>query len=86
MERPKLYCGCHKAAPVLASMGGVGQCHDGFHVLVQQYAFGLQDRKNKLRLEGPPVLDEGQLNLEKKNLWPFTKIEPGGGEFHRGTE
>lgn len=43
--------------------------------------------KGKVRLEGPPVLDEGAIFLEeKKNLWPFTQIEPGGGKFHRGME
>ncbi len=47
----------------------------------------LQNGKGKVRLEGPPVLDEGAINLEeKKRLWPFTQIEPGGGKFHRGIE
>jgi len=47
----------------------------------------LQDGKNQVRLEGPPVLDEGAISLEeKKRLWPFTQIEPGGGKFHRGIE
>lgn len=47
----------------------------------------LQDGKDKVRLEGPAVLDEGRIDLEeKKNLWPFTQIEPGGGKFHRGIE
>ena len=47
----------------------------------------LQNGKGRVRLEGPPVLDEGAINLEeKKNLWPFTQIEPGGGKFHRGIE
>lgn len=43
--------------------------------------------KGGVRLEGPPVLDEGAINLEEKQrLWPFTQIEPGGGKFHRGIE
>ncbi len=47
----------------------------------------LQNGKGGVRLEGPPVLDEGAINLEeKKRLWPFTQIEPGGGKFHRGIE
>lgn len=46
-----------------------------------------KDGKDKVRLEGPAVLDEGRIDLEeKKNLWPFTQIEPGGGKFHRGIE
>lgn len=45
------------------------------------------DGKPKVRLEGPAVLDEGAIQLEeKRNLWPFTQIEPGGGKFQRGTE
>lgn len=47
----------------------------------------LQNGKGGVRLEGPPVLDEGAISLEeKKRLWPFTQIEPGGGKFHRGIE
>lgn len=43
--------------------------------------------KGKIRLEAPPVLDDAEITLEeKKNLWPFTQIEPGGGKFHRGFE
>lgn len=47
----------------------------------------VQDGKDKVRLEGPPVLDEGAIYVEEKqNLWPFTQIEPGGGKFQRGVE
>lgn len=46
-----------------------------------------KDGKPQVRLEGPAVLDEGAIELEeKRNLWPFTQIEPGGGKFHRGVE
>lgn len=46
-----------------------------------------EDGKGKIRLQGPEVLDEGAIQLEeKRNLWPFTQIEPGGGDFHRGIE
>lgn len=52
----------------------------------------LQDGKDengedKYRIETPPVLDEGFVELEeKRNLWPFQQIEPGGGAFHPGVE
>ena len=46
-----------------------------------------KDGKPQVRLEGPAVLDEGAIELEeKRNLWPFTQIEPGGGKFQRGIE
>ena len=44
----------------------------------------LQTGKNQIRLEGPPVLDEGAIELEDKHSWwPF--MEPGGGKFERGS-
>ena len=44
----------------------------------------LQNGKNKLEIDVPPVLDEGAIDLEEKNnWWPFA--EPGGGPLQRGS-
>ena len=43
-----------------------------------------KDGNAKVELQGPPVLDEGAIQLEDKHTWwPF--MESGGGKLQRGS-